>query len=443
MLKALYVVICLGVAIVFLPAPAGAEEQDLRSELKQAQEEIKALRAEVTELKQNSAWQYQADLKKMMAEMPQPAKAQETTGGIILPAGWNIQPYGYFKFDMSYDDSAISAGDYIGWVLPEDKDTRADDQWNFTARETRLGTKIFAPDIGDVKVMGRVEIDFYGGGTTQENKAGILLRHAYGQLTGPDWSVLFGQTSDIISPLYLNTIDYTVGWWGGNIGYRHPQLALSKWWNLPCESTVKVQAGLSREVGENHGFGSVDDGQDASTPTLQGRVSLATPLAGQQMEVGVSGHLGREEIDAEYIGDDDEVESWSLNGDLLLPINKQWQFKGEVFWGKNLDSYLGGIGQGINSVTLEPIESVGGWCQLGYTPCEKWAFYGGFGIDDPRDGDLQVGSRSNNQFAFVNANYYLSKYLSTGLEITYWQTDYKRAEDGDDLRIQHSWKLSF
>ncbi|MCK4627408.1 MAG: hypothetical protein KAT56_00320 [Sedimentisphaerales bacterium] len=76
-------------------------------------------------------------------------------------------------------------------------------------------------------------------------------------------------------------------------------------------------------------------------------------------------------------------------------------------------------------------------------PCEDWAFNTGGGFDDPTNSDLNDGNKSLNYFVFTNANYAFSKYLSTGLELTYWRTDYKNSNDGDDFRVQHSWILKF
>ena len=72
-----------------------------------------------------------------------------------------------------------------------------------------------------------VEIDFYGSGGT-ENKAKLQLRHAYMKLDWPadDLSVIAGQTSDVFSPLNPSTLNYTVLWDAGNIGYRRPQIRL-------------------------------------------------------------------------------------------------------------------------------------------------------------------------------------------------------------------------
>jgi hypothetical protein len=350
---------------------------------------------------------------------------------------------------MSYDDSTVNGtdGDYIVSVRPENKVTRSDDAFSVTARQTRLGAKVFAPDIGEVKAMGLVEIDFYNPLTADinENKSTPQMRHAYGQLLGKDWSFVFGQTSDIISPLVPDTLNYAVGWFGGNVGYRHPQLAVTKWWDCPeGKGRLKVETALSRDMSNDNGAALIDDGQDSGDmPSLLGRVSCELPMSDKKLIAGVSGHYGQEEIDWDYAGDDDEVHTWSVNGDLTIPVCKTVELKGEVFWAENFDTYFGGIGQGVNTVTRNEIETVGGWAQVGIKPCDEWAFNTGAGIDDPIDSDLNDGNLSNNLFAFTNANYFFSKYLSTGLEFTYWRTDYKNSNDGDDFRVQHSWMLKF
>ncbi len=421
-----------------------AYADDLRSGLEQAKKEIQELRNELAELKKDSSWKYHKELGTSLAKVP--AASQGSAGGALkLPAGWSIQPYGYFKFDMSYDDSAVRGddGDYVIWVEPENKTTRADDAVSFTARQSRFGMKVFAPDIGDVKVMGRLEIGFYNPEFATENKGTPMLRHAYGQLTGPDWSLIFGQTSDLISPLVPSTLNYTVGWFAGNPGYRSPQLRITKWWTCPDDCKLKVEAALSRQIRQNADGGISADGQDASGPTGLARVSYSLPMAGKRLEAGVSGHWGTEEIDWDGRGDDDEVHTWSVNADLVVPLSDVLEFKGEVFLAENFDAYFGGIGQGVNTATHDEIETVGGWIQLGYKPNTKWAFYAGTGIDNPRDGDLEPGARSSNCFVFGNANYFFTKYLSTGVEISYWNTSYKDGDRGDDFRVQHSWKLSF
>ena len=75
---------------------------------------------------------------------------------------------------------------------------------------------------------GKLDL-FYGAGGA-ENKAEIMMRHAFFKLDWPQerFSIIAGQTSDVISPLLPDTINYSVAWWSGNIGYRRPQIRITK-----------------------------------------------------------------------------------------------------------------------------------------------------------------------------------------------------------------------
>ena len=108
---------------------------------------------------------------------------------------FGIKVYGRLKADASYDTSRTDDGNFARWVMPEgDKDD--DDLFNLTARESRLGLNLTGPGAPSIETSGRVEIDFYEGGS--ENKSRIMMRHAYIQLDWPDYdmSLLAGQTSD-------------------------------------------------------------------------------------------------------------------------------------------------------------------------------------------------------------------------------------------------------
>ena len=79
----------------------------------------------------------------------------------------DIQFYGYIKLDAAWDSSGVFPGDY---VLYTDRGREGDDEFNLTARQTRLGLKIQGPDAGNMKASGVVEADFYGSAGA-ENKA--------------------------------------------------------------------------------------------------------------------------------------------------------------------------------------------------------------------------------------------------------------------------------
>ena len=150
-----------------------------------------------------------------------------------------IKPYGYFKLDMAYDQARTNNGNYVFWVeSSEDKDSEI----NLTARQTRLGVNFIYDELNNRTVSGRFEIDFYGGGA--ENKNMIMMRHGYLKVDFGKYYILAGQTSDVLSPLVPNTVNYTVLWNCGNIGYRRPQIQLGN----SVKNGVEIIGALSRNI---------------------------------------------------------------------------------------------------------------------------------------------------------------------------------------------------
>jgi hypothetical protein len=403
-----------------------------------AVEPAKAQPSEAKPKTETAAKLSEAELQKI-AEMVQ----KETTKKKPVWSGLDIQLYGYIKADASYDTSRITPGNYVLYVDSE-KNNENDDEFNLTVNQTRFGIKITGPDDNSMKTSGLVEGDFYGS-YAEENKAKIQLRHAYMKLDWPQdhFSILAGQTSDTMSPLLPDTLNYTVLWDAGNIGYRRPQIRLTKGFPVGKDTELQLEGAVARTIGRTSPLGS-ESGEDAGFPTFQGRASVTLPWVGfKPMTVGFSGHWGREEYDFNNITAkviNKKFESWSINLDLTGPINKWLTIKGELFTGENLNAYFGGIGQGVNinakSGVYNEIAAKGGWLAASLGPWDKWRFNIGAGIDDVDKSDVQTGDRLMNRSIFGNVIYSVGKNADIGFELSKWQTDYKGPGDADDLRAQ-------
>jgi len=235
-------------------------------------------------------------------------------------------------------------------------------------------------------------------------------------------------------------------WDGGNIGYRRPQIRLTKDHSLSGDTSLKFQAALSRTIGQDVlGPGAPSEsGEDAGVPTVQGRVGITFPwLPAGATTAGVSAHAGQEEYDTAATGANEDFDSWSINLDLLQPINAWITLKAELFKGENLGSYFGGIGQSVNATSMREIRSQGGWCAASLGPWDQWSFNAGIGIDDVDRDDVSTGGRTLNRAVFANTIYALNKNADVGLELSHWRTDYKGAGDADDIRVQASLKYKF
>ena len=417
---------------------ADKEVESLRQELDVLRQQVEELKG-VIKQQQQVREEESKRLEKAVAE-----KADKKESPII--SNFKFKPYGYIKLDAAYDDSRTNYGNFVLYI-PNESQHKNDNEYNMTAKQTRLGLDIMAPDTYDWQAWGRMEIDFYGDGANQENKPTVLLRHAFVELKKGNFSLLAGQTSDLIAPLYMDTLNYTVGWSVGNIGYRRPQLRGT--YTYPFSKTTKIISALAlaRTTGTVNSDLDLDlqnDGEDSGFPTVEGRLAVATKLLTTNPTVfGLSGHYGEEEIDWQVKpttpgNRQSRVKSWSIVGDCELPLTTKLSVKGEFFTGYNLDDFFGGILQGVNPATREVIKSMGGWMQLSYKQNDKWNYRLGFGIDDPEEKDLSNTMRSRNSVYFGNVVYTLIPPVDIGLEYSYWETDHVGLSTGTDNRIQTS-----
>ena len=436
--RCVLLLVCCGL-MVFATIPAVAD-----SEVDKLREEIKELKKQVEEM-QKLIKQQQQKAEERSHRVENLEHKMETKESNVV-SRFKFRPYGFIKLDAAYDNSRAKVGNFVLYAENESVH-KNDNEFNMTARQTRLGLDILAPNIYDWQAWGRIEIDFYGDGAKHENKGAVLLRHAFVELKKGNFKLLAGQTSDIISPLFPNTLNYTVGWAAGNIGYRRPQLRVTYTRPVGKVTSLISTMGISRTTGtvnEDLDLDLQNDGEDAGFPTVQGRLALATKILTDKPSVfGVSGHFGKEEIDWKehpIIPDKRESrkKSWSANTDIQIPLTNNLELKAEGFIGYNLDDYFGGVLQGVNPVTGDVIKTMGGWMQIAYKQSDKWRYHAGFGIDDPCNSDLSRGMRSRNSFYYGNVIYSLIPPVDIGLEYSYWDTEYVKMSSGTDNRIQGS-----
>ena len=394
---------------------------------------------------------------------PEKAKAPEKPS---LKSKYNLDLYGYMKLDLAWDSSRTdTTGNYARWALSEAVVPKNDRQFNQTINQTRFGVNFAGPQAGRAKVSGKYEVDLYGGAV--ENSPMIRTRHAYFQVDWPgELSLLMGQTWDLIGPEIPNTLNYTAAWWTGNIGFRHPQLRLTKAFKAGSNKLVLAVA-ASRKVGDASTFdntanGVTDTGADSGSPAFQGRIGYTFPT-GKNLKstIGVWGHAGNDEYDFNALNNHRTIRSSSLGADVNMAFSKTFQLKGEIWQGQNLDEYVGGVGQGIivtsasgtyvNNAAFggaflnaEALKSQGGWVELNVGPFQKWRYNIGLSVDNPDDDKLpNLTGRTLNRSRWLNTMYDLNEAVQIGAEYLHVETDYKNQARGDDSRFQLSFIYKF
>ena len=278
------------------------------------------------------------------------------------------------------------------------------------ARNTRLGFDVVGPQIpffDCAQSGGKVEIDFQNSVLSTENKATILLRHAYAEVKNEEFRLLVGQTWDVISPLESRHVDVL-----GRLGRRQHRLP-------PGTVPRRAIPGLLRHLaGDRAGSRSTSRcsrtarptsaGEPSNWPICEGRVAWTIGERGKgclPITVGVSGHIGEEEFDSVVFGPNNRRRTWSGNIDVRVPITERLGVQGECFIGENLGAFLGGIGQGVDPVTGNTIRAAGGWFEVWYDWTPRLHSHVGYSVDDPNDHDLVLAAeKSYNQFYFGNSD---------------------------------------
>ncbi|MEI8372026.1 MAG: hypothetical protein WCJ35_04230 [Planctomycetota bacterium] len=365
---------------------------------------------------------------------------------------FKIVPYGTVWGSMSYDSQRSRIGDYSLWIESPNTHYHESD-YNVDAKSTRFGTDVFGPTLpffDGLKVDGKVEIDFQGQFATR-NKPGLLLRHAYIEAKNDEWRFLVGQTWDVISPLYLPTLNYTCGSAVGNLGYRRAQFRVERYVAVSDTSLVTLQSALAANSVTDFVTDTTVSADPGPYPDVQCRagwtVGERTGPEAHPIVVGVSGHIGEQDFDFRSLSTPDlglRIKTWSLDGDILIPFSQNFGFQGEFFTGSNLSNYMGGIMQGVDRVTHRGIHSTGGWFDIYCNWRPDLHTHSGFAIDDPCDTDLvAAGSRTRNQTIFSNVIYDATSALQFGFEVDVWQTGYLNMQAGRAVRLEFATKYKF
>lgn len=388
-----------------------------------------------------------------------PSMTRMTIAGILLamaapygmtdPVGvtskYDLSLYGYVKLDASYDSQRTAAGNLMFFVLPE-KSGHKDDEFNLTARETRLGLRLRVPDVNGTRVTGVVETDFYGGGS--ENSANLRTRLAYVDLERGNWALRAGQDWETFIVTIPRIVNFSYLADAGALGLRRPQVRVSHVTPFGEKTRLIAKVAAARTIGEDIDGGGQDDGAAAGYPSAQGSLVLESKaFTTRPVVLGMSGHFGPEQVsaysdatnpEAPVMVDEEDYDSWSAIGSLGLPFTDMVMLQGAIWIGENLDNYFGGIGQGINKAKQTAIAAEGGWAQLVLDPCACINLNLGYGLDNPASEDLNAGQRSKNELFFGNVFYRMNEAVTLAFELSHLTTSYLGGKDAEDIRGQGS-----
>lgn len=378
----------------------------------------------------------------------QPDKNQSPRWSDLISDGNKIKFYGFLRLDLDVDSQRPSNAQTPLFITSPDPAAAGTSIGEFSMhpRLTRFGIDYTGPRIaklGDAKLSGKLETDFENGGT--ESRQIIRIRHAFLKLDWSEFSILAGQTWDIVSPLYPTVNNDTLQWNAGNVGDRRPQFRAAY--------EPKVGAGKFSFIGGVGLTGAIDaldldnngfrDGEESQLPDVQARIGYSHPIAKDRMaSFGISGFYGFLTT-ARPIAGRTDFHSQLINVDFTLPLASYFALRGEGWWGRNMSDIRGGAGQGINTTNGREIRGRGGWSEANIKLSRYFSLNPGFSTDDPVDQDLPNGGRTRNRAFYLANRITPGGNFLIGADYLRWLTNFKGLRQGLDNRVNLFFQYSF
>lgn len=347
-----------------------------------------------------------------------------------IAGGPTFKPYGFVKGDMVYATAGVKSFGWASLVSAQQATSNDNPAIGFTAMHTRFGLKGSKGD--DIKVGGKIELDFFGGSFDANIKPRIRL--AYASMAKGNLELRFGQQWDLYSPINAST-NNTNGnmWYAGNRGFRRAQIQLH----------YKLGAGglsplvqLSVGEGSKEDFGLGADNQ-SGIPMMQGR--LSAKLMGKNV-IGVYFAYAKHEPDPEV--DDDEFNTSGFGADFTLPFSPMLTLKGEVNMGTNLNNcnLFNIAGSGSKD---DDRKVLGIWFNALSKPTQKVNLVAGFGMDTNQTDDLADGAVESNTVIYGDLIFPCKSGFSLALELQSISTKIKGGETNSALVFNVSGKIGF
>ncbi|HOX23290.1 MAG TPA: hypothetical protein PLL10_07495, partial [Elusimicrobiales bacterium] len=322
----------------------------------------------------------------------------------------------HIKNDVAYDTRRTAGDDYLMYVTtnkPGDGDFRE------SARASRFGF-----DVSDGgSLTAKVEGDFIGLSESVGGTAGattdLRLRHAYVNYKTGNFDFLAGQTWHL-TPLELpgSNNELLFGYTGA-LWFRAPQLRAT--WK--ANSALTLAAAVVRPTRKQ----TDAEGTASGLPSTQVQAQLKVGSAKFTL-AGAWGRWKNTTTSQEGVVD-------LIDLGVNVPITSAITLNGQIWTGTNLYDFLGGIGNmGYGS---DAVKASGGFGNVLVKPWKKLFFNAAWGIDDPDDKVLAVGSRIQNTTLMGNVNYQLIEKVLLTMEVSNMVTKYKTTTGSSNYGTMH------
>jgi len=269
-----------------------------------------------------------------------------------------------------------------------------------TVRQSRIRISGWASDVLGGEIEGELDLDLYGSRPEAGRSEPLpRLRRAVGKVSWSHAWLIFGQEALLISPYDPSSLSSVAipGFTGsGNLSRWMPQVRfgmdVGSALRVGLEAAVVAPRFNSMMSEENQ---RPDLAEQSKRPFVQGRLLARWENRTIRSEIGIGGHYGWFVSGVDSLG---ITRAATITGRIF--VTSLVEIKGEAFRGDGLGMLGGGgLDQTLTPDGL-PVHTKGGWAQINLHPNSIIEVGGGYGLDDPDNGDVSIttGRTQNNSF---------------------------------------------
>jgi hypothetical protein len=303
-----------------------------------------------------------------------------------------------------------------------------------TLRQSRIGLSVDGPAIGIWHTSGELAFDFLGGTSAFQTGPTIglpRLLYAFTRFETERTAIEVGQDHAIVAPRDPTSIAaqaFPVLYRSGNLYLRVPQVRVERDLGGGVNVRGGIVAPLAGDATAEFVFSPpAGSGERSRAPAFEGRVGFVKgPPDARVLDLGVSGHYGRQRVPGDTHDSWAAVVDWNLQGGRLGA-------GGELFTGRRLAAFGGAAGQNV--------ESSGGFAELRFKASSRVSLNGGVGIDRVPEDERSSVPVGENRSAFGNVILRITPEVSTSLEYRFLETEPSRANERTNHHVD--WALVY
>jgi hypothetical protein len=368
---------------------------------------------------------------------PTAAPAAEPSVSLLRP-GSRFKVFGSVDTLAVFSTSRPFPSGIPLFLLPESPTGLDTNTFDLHARQTSLGAAVAGPKLGEFQSAATI-LTFLQNDNLTADDYGLLVYYAYGELKNESWRFAAGLQQDIFNPVSPSVVYLTKMYASGNSGSYRGQLRAERFFQQGDLVGTTVQVGLSEPLSSlvTDSAGRIEE--DNGWPNVEGRVEFGLgERSGETrpLEVGFSGVVGQFRTTRTVLADPATlppravIDTWGVGADVEWRLSNIWGTRAEFFHGQGLGEYNAGVGQSFNSNTFREITTTGGYGEVYCYLTETLHTHVGYGVDDPRDGDLAATQIRRNETLFVNTIWDISRSMQVSFEVDYRQTAFTEFQPG-------------